>query len=189
MKKIIKIAALILALLCIGTSLASCGESNQEMADNIRANIKIKYTYFSTDSTGKRNSEEIESFGGPELFNPNGYSLTATLGKNPHRPENFAKDYAVILNGEKRELIIALYVCALGKGYDGNNQFKITLPYKIKEASYGEISDDKKTLTAEFLSENIKTVTMITQPATWYSNEYTYEVENYYITQQIVIKY
>ena len=58
MKKIIKIAALILALLCIGTSLASCGESNQEMANNIRSNIKIKYIYFSTDSTGKRNSEE-----------------------------------------------------------------------------------------------------------------------------------
>ena len=41
MKKIIKIAALVLSLLCIGTSLASCGESNQEMADNIRTNINI----------------------------------------------------------------------------------------------------------------------------------------------------
>lgn len=54
------------------------------------------------------------------------------------------------INGEKRELIITLYVCALSKGYNGNNQFKITLPYKIKEASYGEISDDKKLLQLNF---------------------------------------
>ena len=189
MKKIIKIAALILALICIGMCFTSCGESNQEMADNIRANMKIKYIYFSTDSSGQRNNEEVKNFGGPELFNPNGHSLSGTLGTNPYRPENFAKDYEVILNDEKRELTVTLYLCARHSGYNGNNQFKIILPYKIKEASYGKISDDKKTLTAEFWAENIKTVETITQPATWYSSEYTYEVEHYYITQQIIIKY
>ena len=49
MKKIIKVAALILALICIGTSCASCGmknntffgKSNEELAAKIKAAILI----------------------------------------------------------------------------------------------------------------------------------------------------
>ena len=205
MKKIIKIAALILALICIGTSFASCGKnekndsfysenqsaqtiSNADLAANIRGALSIDYSYHYIDSQGAQQSKEIHKFAGPELLNPDGYSLMSN-GTNPNKPENVSKDYLVTINAETREVIVSLFGCGRSTGYDGINRFKIYIPVKIISTSYGVISATGYSVIAEFLTENIKTVETITQPATWYSNEYTYEVEHYYITQTIIIKY
>ena len=205
MKKTIKIVALMLALICIGTSCAACGKnkedelaysesqiiqtiSNAEVATNIRGAFSIDYSYHYIDSQGGKQSKDIRHFAGPELLNPDGYNLMSN-GTNPNKPENVSKDYLVTINAEAREVIVSLFGCGQSTGYDGINRFKIYIPVKIISTSYGVISATGYSVIAEFLTENIKTVETITQPATWYSNEYTYEVEHYYITQTIIIKY
>ena len=205
MKKIIKITALVLALICIGTSCASCGKnkedelaysesqiiqtiSNAEVATNIRGAFSIDYSYHYIDSQGGKQSKDIRHFAGPELLNPDGYNLMSN-GTNPNKPENVSKDYLVTINAEAREVIVSLFGCGQSTGYDGINRFKIYIPVKIISTNYGAISATGYMVTAEFRTDDIKTVETVTQPATWYSNEYTYEVEHYYITQQIVIKY
>lgn len=189
MKKITKILALTLALITLALSCTSCGNlfvSKEEMAENVRRDMKIEYIYFYTTSDGSRRNETINTFGGPELFNPNGLKFR---GKNPNCPENLNKDYSVEVNEKKKEIIIRLYVNGVGDGYNGNNQFEITVPYKIKKANCGDISKDKKTLSVAFYCENIKTTETKTGTHFITGEEYTTTYTRYYITKEIIINY
>ena len=203
MKKIIKITALILALICIGTSCAACGKhedstilsdtlistmpiqtiSNAEMAENIRNKMKIKSTYIYTNSKGDIINLPIAELGGPELFNLKGSNLML-FKNNPNKPENASKDYDVTVNENEREIIVNLYGQGCSDGYNGNNRFEIIIPYEIKNANCGNISISRKTLTIDFLTENIQTMETTVD---W--DGYVFENECYYITQKIIINY
>ena len=208
MKKSIKILALILAVLTLTLTCVSCGSadknneeksdddtvkiSKEEMAETIRKDMKITYSYIYTDKSGEISDYEFREYGGPELFNPDGDWLTScNYYENSQKPETLKKDYEVLIDEDKKEITVNLYAygqrISAGR-YNGHDQFEIILPYKIKSANCGKISEDKTTLAIDFYTEDIQKIETIVE--TLGDNpEYTYQRAHYDITAQIIIKY
>lgn len=172
MKKIIKIAALILALLCIGTSLASCGsdssiggglipEADKSQTIGVGAKIHI---------FGKSHGEALKDFTIDKTTNSTEEFLT-TL-KNLYSPEfewqTGSQDRYIFKNASVMEGNYLKIDLGRIDGYAPYSLYiSITLPEKIKKVTFtyrqeyfwdkseqtintfGTISEDKKTFSFE----------------------------------------
>ena len=170
MKKIIKIAALILALICIGTSLASCGgknsggglipEPDKSQIIGVGARIYVfgddvsgigEKTNFTIDKTTNSTQEFISAL--KDLYAPEDV--------NKKGIDKYIFTDANVMEGNYLKIDLGII--------NGNNPYNlhisITLPQKIKKVTltcrkelgweysedvienYGTLSDDKKTLS------------------------------------------
>ena len=192
MKKIIKITALVLALICIGTSCAACGKSsatNEEMAITIQNSMIIKKYrkyYIEYEGTKTSNKQEFYAY---EIFNPNGKSLSDT-GKTINRPIDFQKDYKVSINQEERKIVINFHTQITRLWKEESCVFEICLPCKVKSTNKGIISDDKNVVILEYDLDNIKT-RILTNAIGYaiYTNEEMWEEDGYAVIDEIIIKY
>ena len=96
MKKIIKIAALILAMIFIGTCFTSCGDSKEEMANKIHKKMKITISAKYKSYTDEYKTNLLKEFNASEIFNPTGKNIS-DYGITLNRPSDFQKDYKVKL--------------------------------------------------------------------------------------------
>ena len=186
MKKIIKIAALILALLCIGTSLTSCGgdssiggglipEADKSQSIGVGARIYVfgddvsgigEKTNFTIDKTTNSTEEFLNAL--KDLYTPEDANKKGT-----NRVDKYIFTDANIMDGNYLKINLGVI--------NGNNPYdlhiSITLPEKIKKVTltcrkelgweysekvienFGTLSDDKKTLTfvGKYGSLNYKT--------------------------------
>ena len=170
MKKIIKIAALILALLCIGTSLASCGsdssiggglipEADKSQTIGVGARIYV----FGDDVAGygeKDNFTIDKTTNSTEEFLDALKDLYAPIHANRKGVDKYIFTEANVMEGNY--LKIELGILNGHSPYDLH--ISITLPEKIKKVTltcrkelgwkysenvienFGTLSDDKKTL-------------------------------------------
>lgn len=170
MKKIIKIAALILALICIGTSLASCGgknsggglipEPDKSQIIGVGARIYVfgddvsgigEKTNFTIDKTTNSTQEFISAL--KDLYAPEDV--------NKKGIDKYIFTDANVMDGNYLKIDLGII--------NGNNPYNlhisITLPQQIKKVTltcreelgweysedvienYGTLSDDKKTLS------------------------------------------
>ncbi|MBR2346071.1 MAG: hypothetical protein IKA68_00535 [Clostridia bacterium] len=148
MKKIIKIAALILALLCIGTSFASCGQSKEDLANEIKNNIIVKFEQI--DYVNAKQCTQT-TYTASDIF-PGFYE-----GTTIKKPTKISNKIVFNLNEESRTLTIDFQNAIHGLTVnDGKSVITITLPIEIKNTSYGTISEDKKSVTAEYIYDPSK---------------------------------
>ena len=152
MKKIIKIAALILALLCIGTSFASCGmknntffgKSNEELAAEIKSGMTLTISSINHSNSIENGTVTYYS---SDLFTT--YYKGTTIEKPPKINQNYIH---ILLDEEDRTLTIDFRYRTHGYGLStGTTIFTINLPVKIKSTSYGTISEDGNSVIAEYL--------------------------------------
>lgn len=193
MKKIIKIAALILALLCIGTSFASCGESKEELANNIRDSM-VMNTYRKYQGIDEIKTSNFQIFGATEIFNPLGKSISE-YGQTINRPVDFQKDYKVSIKQEEKKVIINLHTQVQQFWKVESIVFEIFLPCKVKSTNKGTIlSDNKNAIILEYKLENIKAKVIN------YRNSFgmlinntmekdPIEIDGYAVIDEIIIKY
>ena len=181
MKKIIKIAALILAMIFIGTCFTSCGDSKEEMANKIHKKMKITISAKYKSYTDEYKTNLLKEFNASEIFNPTGKNIS-DYGITLNRPSDFQKDYKVEINEEKRKITINLHtqVEAL-YNQDERRIIEINLPYKVKKTSNGKISSSGKTVIVEYKLENLKTTVLY--------NGSTQLYNGYAIIDEIIIKY
>ena len=145
MKKIIKITALILALICIGTSCSSCGGklSNEGAADEIINSISIVRE--SIDYVNV-NYQFTQTWYASDLFPKDRWTGEQ---KYAHSLDIFD----VKLNIETR--VFEIYLTFMGHKMDnirndGKTIITIKFPIEIVSTSYGTISEDRKSVIAEF---------------------------------------
>ena len=206
MKKISKITALILAILCVGTCCFSCGEnkneiqeeeeevskeSKEEMANKIRNSLTIKThrEYYSVLEE-KMKSANPQEFNAAEIFNLNGKSISE-FGKTIDRPADFQKDYKVSINQEERKIIINFHTQVQQFWKKENIIFEICLPYKVKSTNKGIISpDDNKVVILEYNLENIKTKILTNAIGmSIYPEVEMWEEDGCAVIEEIIIKY
>ena len=136
MKKIIKIAALILALLCIGTSFASCGQSKEDLASEIKSGMTLKRETIDYVTPVK---VPVMTYTASELF----------AGKWVN---NQVGGFKVALNEIEKTITIEFVAVYHGLTVNnGKTVYTINLPVEIKSTSYGIISEDKKSVIAEYI--------------------------------------
>ena len=189
MKKIIKIAALILALICIGTSFASCGENKEKLANNIR-NSMVMNTYRKYQGYSETKTSNFQTFDATEIFNPLGKSISEH-GKTLNRPADFQKDYKVSINQEEKTVIINLHTQVQQYWKVESIVFEICLPCKVKSTSKGTIlSDNENAIILEYSLTNIK-ARVLTNAIGYvvYENKEMWETDGYAVIDEIIIKY
>ena len=166
MKKIIKIAALILALLCIGMSLASCGgdssiggglipEADKSQTIGVGARI---YIVGESDGVGHDKDFVIDKTTNSTEEFLDAFKLLKPADERDYRPTIFREAFI-----EEKNCLTIKAEFINGTGY--NLKISITLPEKIKKVTYtyrtspgweyskdvienyGTLSSDKKTVT------------------------------------------
>ena len=160
MKKIIKITALILALICIGTSCAACGKnqsspeiqasgiqltenptlSDKEAADAIRQNILMVRE--NIDLVNPENSSSGK-WAASSLF---------PINKLTGEPVDGGNTAFKVQLHESLRCFQLIFLNMYHRTMKNNGKTVITIhfPIEIKNTSYGVISEDRKSVIAEY---------------------------------------
>ena len=145
MKKIIKIAALILALICIGTSFASCGESKEDLASEIKSSMTLTINTINYSNDSSQNTSKT-------------YDSSDLFGTDILYPRINAFYIYVLLNEKDRTLTIDFRDKPNGYEIPGKTVYTINLPVQIKSTSYGTISTDGYSVVAEYGWLEVRTI-------------------------------